>query len=149
MSHRGQTTQDFAVGVSVFLLTVAFLFAFLPGVLTPFEAGPTASESAQAGRVATTIHTNITVAGYENKLDQTAADAFFAPTPTGNMLRTRLSLPESARVNVTIRDSNETVVVLDGTTFSGGERYTGQPAARTTRLVRHGSETYRLEVRVW
>lgn len=34
---RGQTTMDFAVGVSVFLLVVAFVVAFVPGIFEPFE----------------------------------------------------------------------------------------------------------------
>ncbi|ELZ91409.1 hypothetical protein C440_13884 [Haloferax mucosum ATCC BAA-1512] len=151
MTTRGQTTQDFAVGVSVFLLTVAFLFAFLPSVLTPFEAGPTASESAQAGRVGTAVHTNITIDGYGNELDRDAAATFFGPTPTGDELRTRLSLPTSARLNVTVRNENDSIVALSesGIELRGGEQYAGQPAARATRLVRADAETYRLEVRVW
>ena len=33
MTDRAQTTQDFAVGISVFLLTVAFVFAYVPTAL--------------------------------------------------------------------------------------------------------------------
>ena len=146
---RAQTTQDFAVGVSVFLLSVAFLFAFLPTVLTPFEAGPTAAESAQTGRVANAAHTNLTVGGYNNELDRDAATAFFDPSPSGDDLRARLALPVGARLNVTVQNSTGAIVTLNGTTLSGGERYNGQPAARATRLVTDGTETYRLEVRVW
>lgn len=36
---RGQTTLDFAIGISVFLLATAFVFAFLPGMLDPFIGG--------------------------------------------------------------------------------------------------------------
>ncbi|PSQ46058.1 hypothetical protein BRD15_10170 [Halobacteriales archaeon SW_6_65_15] len=35
-SRRAQTSIDFVVGMSVFLLTVAFVVAFLPGVFEPF-----------------------------------------------------------------------------------------------------------------
>ncbi|QLC34460.1 hypothetical protein EFA46_009665 [Halarchaeum sp. CBA1220] len=45
MSERAQTTIDFAVGASVFLLTVAFAFSFVPGLITPFASG---QESAPA-----------------------------------------------------------------------------------------------------
>lgn len=34
---RGQTSVDFAVGVSVFLLTVAFVVAFVPQMSAPYE----------------------------------------------------------------------------------------------------------------
>lgn len=35
-STRGQTTIDFAVGVGLFLITVAFVMATVPGMLEPF-----------------------------------------------------------------------------------------------------------------
>lgn len=36
---RGQTTLDFAIGVSIFLLVVTFVLAFLPGMVDPFVDG--------------------------------------------------------------------------------------------------------------
>ena len=30
LEDRGQTTQDFAIGIGVFILAVAFVFSFLP-----------------------------------------------------------------------------------------------------------------------
>ena len=38
---RGQTTIDYAVGVSVFLLVVAFVFAFAPSLTAPFTSDAT------------------------------------------------------------------------------------------------------------
>lgn len=35
-TERGQTTIDFTIGISVFLGVVVFIFAFAPGILTPF-----------------------------------------------------------------------------------------------------------------
>ena len=35
-SDRGQTGVDFVVGVAIFLLTTAFVFGFVPGMLAPF-----------------------------------------------------------------------------------------------------------------
>lgn len=38
MEHsRGQTTLDFAIGVSIFLSVMLFVFAFVPGILQPFN----------------------------------------------------------------------------------------------------------------
>lgn len=34
---RGQTTIDFAIGMAVFLSVVLFVFAFVPGILSPFD----------------------------------------------------------------------------------------------------------------
>lgn len=33
---RGQTTLDFAIGISVFLVVIVFVFSFVPGILQPF-----------------------------------------------------------------------------------------------------------------
>ena len=35
---RGQTTLDFTIGISVFIAAIVFVFAFVPGILTPFTA---------------------------------------------------------------------------------------------------------------
>ncbi len=35
--YRGQTTLDFAIGVSLFLVVLASVFAFVPGLLQPFQ----------------------------------------------------------------------------------------------------------------
>jgi hypothetical protein len=34
---RGQTTLDFAIGISIFLAVMLFVFAFVPGILEPFN----------------------------------------------------------------------------------------------------------------
>jgi hypothetical protein len=51
---RGQTTLDFALGVSVFLLTAIFVLTFVPGMLEPFEES-TQEELAAADRIATQL----------------------------------------------------------------------------------------------
>lgn len=33
---KGQTTLDFAIGISVFLVVIIFIFSFAPGILSPF-----------------------------------------------------------------------------------------------------------------
>jgi len=54
IDERGQTTIDFAIGTSVFLVTVAFVVAFVPGLFQPFADGPQ-QELAGVDRVADTI----------------------------------------------------------------------------------------------
>jgi hypothetical protein len=51
---RGQTTLDFAIGISVFLITAMFVFAFVPGVLQPFTQGAQ-EETVVADRVASQL----------------------------------------------------------------------------------------------
>jgi hypothetical protein len=53
-TDRGQTNLDFAVGVSVFLLTAIFVLTFVPGMLEPFEEG-TQEEISSADRIATQL----------------------------------------------------------------------------------------------
>ncbi|PSQ10682.1 hypothetical protein BRC93_08575 [Halobacteriales archaeon QS_5_70_15] len=52
--ERGQTTLDFALGVSVFLLTAIFVLTFVPGMLEPFEES-TQEELSAADRIATDL----------------------------------------------------------------------------------------------
>jgi len=48
---RGQTTLDFAIGMSIFLAVVVFIFLFIPGILSPFSQGGQA-DTASSNRVA-------------------------------------------------------------------------------------------------
>jgi hypothetical protein len=38
-ADRGQTTLDFAIGMSLFLAVLIFVFLFVPGLLAPFTSG--------------------------------------------------------------------------------------------------------------
>lgn len=49
--ERGQTTLDFAVGVSIFIFSIVFVFAFVPGTLQPFTQ-TAQDETAGSDRVA-------------------------------------------------------------------------------------------------
>lgn len=48
---RGQTTLDFAIGISVFLAVLIFIFLFIPGLLSPFTEGAQ-EETVVSNRVA-------------------------------------------------------------------------------------------------
>jgi hypothetical protein len=133
---RAQTAQDFAVGIGLFLLAVAFVFAFVPQVVSPYDVGIGASESAQADRAATMIVGNLSVEDRPNELDHDAADDYFEPTPGNDVsvdqLRDRTGLPFSSRINVTVRN-----VETGNQPWSGGATYRdGQEAASATRIVR-------------
>jgi hypothetical protein len=52
--NRGQTTLDFAIGMSVFLMTTIAVISFVPGMLEPFQTGPQES-TVIADRVATQL----------------------------------------------------------------------------------------------
>ncbi len=74
---RGQTTLDFAVGMSVFLLTTVVVVAFVPGMLEPFQTGPQQS-TVVADRVATQLVEETLVRdGQHYVLNATCTLAFF------------------------------------------------------------------------
>jgi len=81
---RGQTTLDFAVGVSVFLLTAIFVLTFVPGMLEPFEES-TQEEISAADRIATEL-VEETLASPErpNLLDRECTVIFFESRQDGN-----------------------------------------------------------------
>lgn len=51
---RGQTTMDFAVGMSLFVGVVLFVFLFVPGILDPFTVGAQ-DETVTSNRVADSL----------------------------------------------------------------------------------------------
>ena len=157
---RGQTTQDFAVGISVFLLTVTFTFTFVPTTITPFGSPVTDAIPAKSDRVAAT---NVDSYGTDDRsrtLDVAQVDSNLMNI-SGSDLRDQFGLRSTAQVNVTIRDLDGNIVSADLDGTGGDEKLTSgdtyppnQAAASTTRVVRlpgiGGCETgCLLVVRVW
>lgn len=50
-ARRGQTTLDFALGISLFLIVLVVVFQFIPGLLQPFNSG-TQGETVAVDRIA-------------------------------------------------------------------------------------------------
>lgn len=151
---RGQTAQDFAVGIGLFLLAVAFVFAFVPQIISPYETGVGASEAAQADRTATLLVGNLSVDGQPNELNATATSEYFDGLGT-DAIRDRAGLPFTARINVTVATLSGGGLASDGgTTWAAGATYReGRETATATRIVRTtgpGCEPgCELLVRVW
>ncbi len=139
-SDRGQTTQDFAVGISVFLLTVGFTFGFLPTLLSPFGSPVGDDITAKSDRVAGTMISDLTVDGEPRTLNATELDAFITANPTEEDLQEYFGLRASADVNVTVMNVQEgggrTVLQVNGNRTVAGDEYRSQtPAASTTRVI--------------
>ena len=83
-TDRGQTTLDFAFGVSVFLLTAIFVLTFVPGMLQPFEQS-TQEEITAANRIATDLAEE-TLASPDRPyvLDRECTIIFFESREDGN-----------------------------------------------------------------
>jgi hypothetical protein len=139
-SNRAQTAQDFAVGISIFLLTVGFIFAFVPNLLTPFDTDVGTEQQAQADRVATIVTGEITFDGEANVIDPSETD-YFGASGLGNgglePIQNETGLPFTARINVTVSPIGQDGPISEGgTTLSAGPEFRqSQPAASATRVV--------------
>jgi hypothetical protein len=145
---RGQTTQDFAVGVGVFLLTVAFVLAYVPTALPQPTADATASRNAQADRIADEVVDNLSVAGTGTRLNATRTRQFFEHNDDAATLRENFSLPATTQANITLEYLNGTRVTNGDDVYAGSE-YRNQSAGSASRLIVYNGTQYRLLVRVW
>jgi hypothetical protein len=117
---RGQTTLDFAIGISIFLAVVLFTFAFLPSVLDPFdvvaEENPTLAD-----RTADDLaHGQLGSPEEPNILDRFCTVAFFETGPPpgecrydGETLEERLGLGLGQNANVTLFQSEQRLCWTD------------------------------------
>lgn len=146
---RGQTTIDFAVGASVFLVTAAFAFAFVPGIIAPF-ADPGTADPVTANRVADDLATDrLTASGDEYSLDANRTAAFFGdPDPVD-----ALAVPQFRTVNVTVEHASGTA---SSPVTVGGERAAAGPetppdtdVTTAWRAVTVDGQRLELVVRVW
>lgn len=105
---RGQTTLDFATGTAVFLLTLIFVFSFVPGILQPFTDTQQA-EPVVANRVADRLAEGaLGSPSQPYALNRTCTVEFFddnAPSGCnyqGTDLNDRVGLTDRTAVNVTM-----------------------------------------------
>ncbi len=142
MTSRAQTEFDYVVGMTLVLLTLTGVFAFVPGIYEPFQDPVDADNEATADRIADELLTASAVQGSSNTVD-------------GEQLRQNIQTVnppgETGTVNVTVQDGTE---ILDGS----GSNYADnrQPAATSVRVISLANDTSgdctpvcRLVVRVW
>ncbi|WP_152040687.1 DUF7287 family protein [Salinigranum salinum] len=152
-AERGQTTIDFAVGATLFLLTMAFVFTFVPVMFQPFATSQ--SDPLVADRVANRLATDVLGDPAEPYvLDETCTTAFFAsnPAPSGcSYLYSASSHPyvalgveDDTRINVTLVDTDGAVVEK-----IGDSRENARDVITAQRRVLYGGESHELYVRVW
>lgn len=140
---RGQTTQDFAFGMSLFLLAVLLLFGVVPTLLGPGPATTPGDSAAQADRV------SLTILGAATQADGRVDPAQLPQYPNQTALQSATGLPPQTTANVTLQslDGNETL-------YTTGQ--TPPPEVSTTertRIVYTTDESCqsgcRLTVEVW
>ena len=167
MSRRGQTNIDFAIGMSLFLVTVSFVFLFVPTVFSPFEV--TQGQPIAADRAATRLVDTLLAGSDPGTLAPACTIGFFADVDidgcdydSSRSLGDALGIGDED-VRVEIVDDGETAT-LDGTVeTSDGSRVSSPPLERQTpsaddvparattvsRLVTLDGEQVRVEVTVW
>ena len=107
---RGQTTLDFAVGVSLFLIVFISVFIFVPGTLQPFAEGGQ-EEIVSANRVADSLSESVLGdPASPHVLNTTCTVAFFelSSPPShcafaGTDISERIGVNDRQLANVTIR----------------------------------------------
>ncbi|MFC6974727.1 hypothetical protein ACFQL1_08570 [Halomicroarcula sp. GCM10025709] len=164
---RGQTMLDFAVAVGLFLLTVAFVVAFVPQVTAPYQEQ---AHPAVAQRVAGGVADNLLAGDAPSVLDEDCTVAFFAqsgaagcPFDTTAPLTEQVGVGPRHRLNLSLQrnvSGDATLEVLCGNGGAVGPCGTdplrvgpAPPADRslttTRRAVAVGGTDAVLEVTVW
>lgn len=147
---RAQTNLDFTVGTTIFLLTVAFVFLFVPNMLAPFQ--PAEGKPLQADRTANHL-VETTFEGSDGRVASPCVVAFFAnETADGcpyepEPLRDAVGLHPRSGVRVRVLNDSG-VATLDGTTLSRTTGTVGDSTV-TTRRVRIDGDPHRVRVEVW
>jgi hypothetical protein len=160
-SERGQTSQDYALGISFFLLTLTFVIGYFPSLLAPYDAGAGAAESATGNRVSEAVISELESGRAPNDLNATKAAEYFERNLSRSHFRENLSVRTDAFVNISVRTLDRSAVVevfnASGTPTKllGGSPYNNQSAVTVSRIVtmRNAPATCRpacrIIVRVW
>jgi len=129
-TSKGQTTLDFTIGISVFLIVLIFVFTFIPGLLTPFtttdEQAPALSDrladklsQGMLGDPAEPYVLNSTCAA--DFFDLGGSPASYCRYDDGD-LSDRLNIKERTNVNVTLEgdiddDGQNSLLCWDGSSL--------------------------------
>lgn len=165
-ARRAQTTIDFAIGAGIFLLVVAFAFAFTPGALAPFTD---AEQPQSADRAASKlVGGELGSADDPYLLDRTCTVAFFDYfrndrnvtadcqfDTEADSINQALGIREFTNVNVTVQRHDGSVRTLTNDAgdsvrlVAGEERIERTPMTTARRTVRLNGSVHRLVVHVW
>lgn len=150
-TKRGQTPNDYLIGIILLLLTITIALAYFPTLFQPFEEPVGSDEESMADNLASQLLADHAVPGEERTLNLTALNETVAD-PDDELQQ----IPDWMRWNVTVVDGDRGAVEVDGEPVRGGPEWGGEPAATTTRFVlaqdsdddacEHGC---RFIVRVW
>lgn len=143
---RGQTLQDFAVGVGIFLIAFMFVLSLFPGLLSPFQSSASGAERAQAEQVTTQILDNLSTGSQPNHLSASELATLSGDSEAD--LLDRYGLPVTANINITVETLNGTQNIYSTSNSAATEEVA--TAARIVTLDDPKCDpACRLVVRVW
>ncbi|ADD06691.1 uncharacterized protein Nmag_3139 [Natrialba magadii ATCC 43099] len=142
--ERGQTTQDFVVGIGIFILAIAFVFSFLPSLITPFDSPAGGAETAQADRIADQVVANLSDGVQANEIiDDEFEERYVEANETELSKQIGLRANEDEEivydnVNISIERLNpqgEDGRYVNTDELAAGDTYDNQSAASAARIV--------------
>ena len=150
--ERGQTLQDYTIGISLFIITVSAVLAGLLGFTTPLSAGVTDEDVSQSQRITTAMVQNLSTGRQPNELDAVRLNATL--NRSVDRLRSRWGVETTTSLNVTLSTLNGTrIVEREDVKLTAGSSYRNRSTATASRVVTLDDgacdPSCRLVVRTW
>jgi hypothetical protein len=148
MTARGQTVNDYLLGIVLLLLAIVIVFGYFPGLFQPFEEEVDDEQRVMADNLATELVENSTVPGTDQTVSFTALNRSIDALVDDSA---RVGVPEWLRWNATVHNASG-VVTDDGVALQNGSVWNDRQTASTVRFVRIPTvceNGCRLVVRVW
>jgi len=150
MNDRGQTAQDYVIGISILLLTLTGVFAFVPSVFGVAEEPVERNDQTQAAKLSDVVLAEYGANGTATTLDY---DRLSAEVDGNDVPSTLLNESGIRRLqaNITVRNKSTDPVIIQ----SGPRVETNDPTATVVRFVRFENTTRcnegicQMVVRVW
>lgn len=149
---RGQVSLDFLSGMTLFLLSLIFVFGFLSSTLVPFTATSSNTLGIPARASDKLVDDLLTSDDMRwGELNSTRTENYFQNTDIDQMERD-VGVPDVRSLNVTVTDTDGDIVTLGTTDLrKGNELPSGVVSVVSRKRVAHldGTGTVFINVRVW
>lgn len=156
-TDRGQTPNDYLLGIVILLISIILVFGYFPNIFQPFEQEVGNEEQAMANNLAAEIVDNSTVGDSEQTVDfvllNQTVDSYFNNSE-------QAGIPRWLNWNVTVLDSDGNRVELvpaGNAPIQNGTTWRGERAESIIRFVAPQDSSQvagcdngcRIVVRVW
>lgn len=162
-SVTAQTQLDFAVGIGIFLVAFGVVLAGTTPLLTPFTTGQ--ENIATSDRIADKLTNTLLTTGNEQyTLDKDCTTVFFETfqsspqEPPENCrydefdsdetLNDVFGVDQTYYINITIKDTNDNIVTIDGTRLTVGSIPDSGTITQSQRAVRIDNQVYYTYIRI-